>query len=121
MEIRPIILNISILDRRKSFFMMAKASKLSSGLIAFSFRFAILMSDAGEVHGHYRFQLDYRDSTMTDCRAERALCTILRHLSGNFFPKHSVLYLHDINPRTNESIDSEILRSHNYRETASAL
>jgi len=98
---------------------MAKASKLSSGLIAFSFRFTILMSDAGEVHGHYRFQLDYRDSAMTDCRAKRILHTILRHLSGNFFPQTQHVYLQDINPaETNESIDSEILRSRNYRETA---
>lgn len=52
---------------------MAKPSKLSNGLIAFSFRFTILMNDTGEAHEHYRFQLDYRDSAMTDCKVERIL------------------------------------------------
>lgn len=63
-----------------------KPSKLSSGLIAFSFHFTILMNDAGEVHEHYRFQLDYRDSTMIDCRAERIL--------------HNDIYLETFSPNT---------------------
>lgn len=51
-----------MLDCRKSCLTTAKASKLSSGPIAFSFRFTILMNDAGKVYEHYRFQLDYRDA-----------------------------------------------------------
>lgn len=70
--------------------MTAKPSKLSSGLIIFSFRFTILMNDAGEVYEHYRFQLDYRDAAMTDCRIER----ILRNdIYLETFSKHGVLYL----------------------------
>jgi len=54
------------------------------------------MNDASEVHEHYRFQLDYRDSAMIDCRAERILHNDI--YLETFSPKHDVSYLLDINP-----------------------